>query len=211
MTFLIDKYIKIVYIFIHDIINRKIQKQQAQIDQLVSKLASAERKATTLQNQIEQLLRRLYGRKSEKIDPRQLRFDSLILESWKLNGDPEPPPPPPKPDPSPKKGGPDPRRKRRKFGRISIPDNFERVEIVLDIPEDQKVDPKTGAPLKHIGDDISEKIDFVPSKLIVNVYRRPKYAAPDSLSVSGPGVITAPMPDQWKPLPKDKHGLILQP
>jgi transposase len=194
MTLSIEKY------------NHIIQKQQAQIDQLVSKLASAERKATTLQNQIEQLLRRLYGRKSEKIDPRQLRFDSLILESWRLNGDPEPPPP--KPDPPPKKGESDPRRKRRTFGRISIPDNFERVEIVLDIPEDQKVDPKTGAALKHIGDEISEKIDFVPSKLIVNVYRRPKYAAPDSLSDSGPGVITAPMPDHPIPRCKADIGLL---
>jgi len=173
--------------------NGIIQKQQAQIDQLVSKLTSAERKISTLQNQIEQLLRRFYGRKSEKIDPRQLAFDSLILESINLNTDSEQPP-----APEPPRAEKKPRltsSKRRNFGRIPIPEHLERVEILLDIPEDQKVDLETGAPLRHIGDEISEKLEYRLGKLIVNVYRRPKYATPDSVSDSGPGVITSPMPD----------------
>ncbi len=37
--------------------------------------------------------------------------------------------------------------KRNHPGRIPIPDHLERVEIVLDIPEEKKVCPETGKPL----------------------------------------------------------------
>jgi transposase len=82
---------------------------------------------------------------------------------------------------------------RRHPGRIPIPEHLERVEIVLDIPEEEKVCPETGQPLKEIGFEVSEKLEYRPGKLIVNVYKRPKYASPDSTITLG--VITAPMPD----------------
>jgi transposase len=82
---------------------------------------------------------------------------------------------------------------RQHPGRIPIPEHLERVEIVLDIPEKDKVCPETGEPLKRIGWEVSEKLEYRPGKLIVNVYKRPKYAPSDSASELG--VITAPMPD----------------
>ncbi len=69
-------------------------------------------------------------------------------------------------------------------GRIPIPDHLERVEIVLDLPEEQKVCPESGRPLKQIGWEISEKLEYRPGKLIVNVYKRPKYGTSD---LEGPG------------------------
>ncbi len=187
----------------HDI----IQKQQAQIEQLIAALAAAERKISTLQNQLEQLLKRLYGRKSEKIDPRQLSFDSLILESMELNVDQPSAPEPPVVEKMTVKAT---SSERRKFGRIPIPEHLERVEILIDIPEDKKLCPETGSPLKHIGDEISEKMEYRPGKLIVNVYRRPKYAALDSISGSDPGIITAPMPDHPIERCKADIGLLSQ-
>jgi transposase len=83
--------------------------------------------------------------------------------------------------------------KREHPGRIPIPEHLERVEIVLDIPEEKKVCQDTGKPLNMIGWEVSEKLEYRPGKLIVNVYKRPKYASPDSSSELG--VITAPMPD----------------
>jgi transposase len=64
---------------------------------------------------------------------------------------------------------------------------------VLDIPEEEKICPETGNALKQIGFEISEKLEYRPRKLLVNVYKRPKYASPDSSAEVG--VITAPMPD----------------
>jgi transposase len=169
-----------------------IEQQQYQIEELTKKLHSAHRNIKMLQHQVEQLLKRIYGRRSEKLDPNQLMFDDLILEALDQ----------PAPQPSPellveekaerKKPG---TVKRRHPGRIPIPEHLERVEIVLDIPEEKKVCPETGKPLKKIGEEVSEKLEYRPGKLIVNVYKRPKYASPDSMASGQVGVITASMPD----------------
>jgi hypothetical protein len=45
------------------------------------------RQLTTLQHQIEQMLQRLYGRKSEQFNPNQMMFDSIIIESLNQNQD----------------------------------------------------------------------------------------------------------------------------
>jgi transposase len=95
--------------------------------------------------------------------------------------------------------------KRRHPRHIPIPEHLERVEIVLDIPEEDKVCPETGKPLKQIGWEISEKLESRPGKLVVNVYKRPKYASPDSVASGEVGVITAPMPDH--PIEKCKADL----
>jgi len=167
-----------------------IEQQQNQIEELTKKLHSAHRNIKMLQHQIEQLLRRIYGRRSEKLDPNQLMFDGLILEALDQPLPQSPPELPVVEEAERKK----PRTaKRRHPGRIPIPEHLERVEILLDIPEEEKICPETGKPLKKIGEEVSEKLEYRPGKLIVNVYKRPKYASPDSTTTVG--VITASMPD----------------
>ena len=172
-----------------------IEQQQLHIEELSRKLLSSERKVKMLEHQVEQLLRRIYGRRSEKIDPNQLMFDSLMLEV--LERQPQVPL-----QPAAVQGPPElparkeaPAAKRRHPGRLPMPEHLERVEIVLDIPEEDKVCPETGKPLKLIGWEISEKLEFRPGKVVVNVYKRPKYGSPDSLAAGDVGVIVAPMPD----------------
>ena len=172
--------------------NDLIEQKQLQIEELTKKLRSTESKMNMLQHQVEQLLRRVYGRRSEKLDPKQLMFDNLILEALEQPSLQVPPELPVEEKPERKR----PRTvKRRHPGRIPIPEHLERVEIVLDIPEEDKVCPDTGKPLKRIGEEVSEKLEYRPGKLIVNVYKRPKYASPDSMASGHVGVITAPMPD----------------
>jgi transposase len=62
--------------------------------------------------------------------------------------------------------------KRNHPRRIPIPEHLEREEIVLDIPEEDKVCPETGKLLNRIGWEISEKLEYRPGKLIVNVYKK---------------------------------------
>ena len=172
--------------------NDLIVEKQLQIEELTKKLQSTERKMHMLQHQVEQLLKRVYGRRSEKLDPNQLMFDGLVLEA--LN-QPVPQVPPELPVEQKAERKKPRTLKRRHPGRIPIPEHLERVEIVLDIPEEEKICPETGKPLKKIGEEVSEKLEYRPGKLIVNVYRRPKYASPDSMASGHVGVITAPMPD----------------
>jgi transposase len=171
--------------------NDLVERQQFQIEELTKKLRSSELKVSMLQHQVEQLLRRVYGRKSERLDPNQLMLDPLILEA--IN-QPSPTIEPLAQLPAEPIKRPPAKTKRNHPGRIPIPEHLERVEIELDVPEERKTCPDTGKPLKRIGWETSEKLEYRPGKLIVNVYKRPKYSASDS-DVEGPGVIIAPMPD----------------
>jgi len=172
--------------------NQIIDEKELQIETLTKKLQSSEQKISMLQHQVEQLLRRVYGRRSERLDPNQLMLDPLILQAIEQAASmPRPSVDAPLPQ-KPKEKRPH-LEKRNHPGRIPIPEHLERVEIVLDIAEEDKVSPETGEPLKRIGWEVSEKLEYRPGKIIVNVYKRPKYAASDSASALG--VITAPMPD----------------
>jgi len=168
--------------------NELIAQSQFHIRELTLKLEATQRQLATLQHQMEQMIRRLYGRKSEKLNPNQMMFDSIVLES--LNHDRQVPQEPPAVV-EPKVVH---RKPSRHHGRVPIPEHLERVEILLDIPEEQKVCPVTGAPLKVISIEVSEKLEYQPGKLIVNVYKRPQYALPQS-GDSEAGVIAAAMPD----------------
>jgi transposase len=164
-----------------------IEQQQSQIQELTKQLASSNRKLSMLQHQVDQLLRRIYGRRSEKMDPNQLIFDGMLEVLENNHWSPQEGEAPPVQKKTIRKA------KRSHPGRIPIPEHLERVEIVLDIPEQDKICPETGQELKQIGWEVSEKLEYRPGKLIVNVYKRPKYVSPDS--AADLGVIIASMPD----------------
>jgi transposase len=165
-------------------------QKDAQIGELSRKLESTQRQLTTLQHQMEQMLRRLYGRKSEQLNPNQMMLDSIILESLEQNA------------PQMLFAADIPvqpevvktRKASEHHGRVPIPEHLERIEILIDIPEEQKVCPETGEPLKVITVEVSEKLEYRPGKLIVNVYKRPQYALPERAD-SFAGVIAAAMPE----------------
>ena len=166
-----------------------IEQKNAHIEQLTLKCEANQRQLSTLQHQIEQLIRRIYGRKSEKIDPNQMMLDSILQESIAQSAVILPHEIEDKVDAASSKPGKE-RKERAVHGRLPIPEHLERVEIVIDIPEDKKVSPQTGEPLKVISVEVSEKLEYRPGKLFVKVYKRPQYALPDN-----EGVICAAMPD----------------
>jgi transposase len=84
------------------------------------------------------------------------------------------------------------RRKPRKgHGRKPIPDDLHREKHVLDVPESEKQCSCCGAAKTHIGDDITEELEYRPAVFFVNQYIRPKYACP---ACKGAGVATAALP-----------------
>ena len=89
-----------------------------------------------------------------------------------------------------------PAHSRAKRGRRRLPTWMERVEIVHDLPEDQKVCQADGSALVEISRETSEQIEFIPATARVLVHVRPKYACPTCKT----GVHLAPMPPQ--PIPK---------
>ncbi|MDT4332569.1 IS66 family transposase zinc-finger binding domain-containing protein [Methylomonas sp. MS20] len=83
----------------------------------------------------------------------------------------------------------------RKPGRKALPAELPRVEIVHDLPEDQRLCSE-GHALKEIGEEISEQLDIIPAKAQVLRHIRKKYACPCCQAY----VKTAPLPPQ--PVPK---------
>jgi len=75
--------------------------------------------------------------------------------------------------------------------RKPLTDQLPRIEVVHDLPEDQKV-CACGTCLKRIGEEVSEKLDYVPAVMQVERHIRPKYACPSCDGEEGmPGLRTA--------------------
>jgi len=120
-----------------------------------------------LQNQLEQLLRRLYGRKSEKLDPNQLLlFAREILEAGASGTETIPEPAAPSPPKSQAKG----------HGRKPLPASLPRKEVVHDVPLQERSCPDCGEVRRPIGREVREQLEYIPASMIVLRHVWPKYA-----------------------------------
>jgi transposase len=138
-----------------------------------------------LQHQLEQLLRQIYGRKSEKLDPNQLLlFARELLEA----ADPKPETLP-EPEPSPATPT---TTKRPGHGRKPLPACLTRRRIVHDVDLEDRACPDCGEERRPIGEEIREQLDYVPASLIVLQHVRPKYAC---AACQGNIVIAARLPE----------------
>ena len=146
-----------------------IAQREAQLEQV--KREAAERiEALQQQHKAEMaaVLRRFYGPKSEKFDPRQLLLlglavadqipvDEKVVEAEtgeKLKT----------------------RRINHKHGRRKLPDHLPRIEIPHDLSEKQKPCPCCGEMRLCIGSEISEQLEIVVESLKVLKHVRHKYA-----------------------------------
>jgi transposase len=62
--------------------------------------------------------------------------------------------------------------------RVSIPAELPRIEVTHDLPDDQKICPHDGTPLKRIGSETHEQLDIIPAAIQVLHHIRLKYACP---------------------------------
>jgi transposase len=102
-----------------------------------------------------------------------------------------------------------PEHTRKKRGRKPLPEELPRVDVIHDLPEEEK-HCDCGAPLSCIGQDVSEKLDYVPARLQVIRHIRYKYACKNCEGVEsqGPTVKIAPPPVQLIPKSIASEGLI---
>src|SRR6185312_10563615 len=88
-----------------------------------------------------------------------------------------------------------PPHERGKGGRKKLSSALPRVDVIHDLPQDQKICTADGTALERIGEEISEQLDFKPAQVRVILNIRPKYACPCCKS----GVRIAPVPLQLLP------------
>ena len=100
---------------------------------------------------------------------------------------------------------------RKKRGRKPLPENLPRIEVVHDLPEAEKV-CACGCRLTKIGEEVSEKLDYIPAKLQVIRHIRYKYACKgcEGVDSDGGAVKIAPPPVQIIPKGIATPGLVAQ-
>ena len=79
--------------------------------------------------------------------------------------------------------------------RAPLPSDLPRVDVVHEVPEDQRLCP-CGTPMVEIGEDISEQLDIVPMQVRVLRHIRKRYGCPGGEHAP----VVAALPPQ--PLPK---------
>jgi transposase len=98
---------------------------------------------------------------------------------------------------------------RKKRGRKALPKDLPRIDIIHDLSEEQK-QCGCGQLKSLIGEEISEKLDYIPARLQVERHIRLKYACKSCEGVEddGPTVMIAPAPVQLIPKSNSTAGLL---
>lgn len=132
-------------------------KQANQIKELVDQ-------NRLLSQKVQFLLKRLFGRTSEKLDKSQLELLLGELEDLKPDGDDEPP------------TSPTPRSRSRRERKPRMPEDLPTEEVIID-PERVKEDPSA---YQCIGEEVTEELDLVPTRYFRRRIIRRKYKSKDN-------------------------------
>jgi transposase len=157
---------------------------RALISALQDQVTTLQRENASLRHQLDVLCQRMFGKKSERVDPRQLQ---LALEQ--LANEPGPVTEPIEMDSgeTPVHG----HTRRRSTGRRPLPAHLPRRRVECDVPEREK-QCACGHTKTRIGESVAEKLEYQPASFLVIETVRAKYACPHCHE----GVVEAPAPPQ---------------
>jgi len=166
------------------------EQLKAQLEALSEVIAQRDARISRLESQLNELLRRVYGRSSERLDPSQLVMRELLSEAQN-------PQPQTTSESSAETAPADETavraHTRKPGGRMPLPEHLKRNDHYLDIEAGEKICRCCGKALVRIGEEVTERLSYRPTPLEVNRYIRPKYACGDS-SCDGSGVKQAEPP-----------------
>ena len=179
----------------------KVEKTKEELEvenfRLQQKLHALELANEHLRAKLEAALRKLYGRRSEKLDPNQLLFEFVELgeeaereleeeskeSSLEADDDPEPP-----------------RRKKRRRGRNPIPENLPRKREVIEPSPEERICAGCHGEKAPIGEKVTEELEFIPAEFYVREIVRVSYACPHCKE----GVVTPALPP--RPIERGRPG-----
>ena len=148
-------------------------------------LRCSEKENDLLREQVRLLYAKLFGKKSEKGGPEPIGVQLPLFDMPEPEVEPE------------KEKVAVPSHTREKAGRKKLPEALPRIEVVHDIPAEDKI-CACGGTLSRIGEDVSEKLDIIPAVIQVIRHVRPKYTCKhcEGLETNGAVVKIAPVPRQ---------------
>ena len=157
-------------------------------------------KIVYLEEQLDWFKRQIFGKRSEKVFS-DLNNPQMLLEGfenlWAVEEDKK------------KTVVAHARHKPSRKGqdKITLPSDLPIKTIILDIPQEDKVCPKTGESLVQIGVEVSLKLAHEPGSYYIKKIIRPKYVHPTK---EEDGVITADLPDCLLPKCKADESLLAE-
>ena len=148
---------------------------------LASELKNRDLKIADLKHQLAGHNRHRFGNKSETLDQLQLLLENeeIVVAAEEIDT--------PEPEVS------EPKKKPK---RKPLPEHLERKEQILSPGEDCS---KCGGSLKTLGEDVTEELEYVPGRFIVNKIIRPRMACSCCEAV-----LQAPMPS--RPIERGRPG-----
>ena len=142
-------------------------------------------KYNALEQRFEQLLKLVYGTKTERFVPAASAPEQLALWGGQIEQDDEPTAEPQTVTYA--------RKKKSHPGRTDLPENLPVEEIIIEPEEDT-----TG--MIEIGQEITKTIDYRPGRLLKRRYIRKKYARRKDTTEGEPTVVIGSLPE--RPIPK---------
>ena len=141
-----------------------------------TELKESQEELRLLRQQLQLMRQGMFGRKSEKLHPKQLdafgelpeeeETETIELPARKVT------------------------RKIKGHGKGRFAAHLPREDIRADLPEADRICECCGKTMVAIGADISERGKIIPAKILVCRFHQMKYACPD-----GHGVKSAPLPE----------------
>ena len=156
---------------------------KAMLAEVLAALRASRQEGERLRERLDQLLRRLYGPRSERLNP-----DQLLLFAEPAAGEAVTPQPPTDPGAAAK-----PRRKGH--GRQQLPRHLPRDRRVYELSEAERLCHGCGRAREVIGQEVSEQLDYHPASLKVIEHVRLTYACPcceKQRRAAGPAAQAAP-------------------
>jgi transposase len=173
---------------------------QQMILALLGQLHEKDRRIETLSTWLAELRRHQFGRKTESLSDENQKLLGFLIEgvvARKLHPIVEPPPAPP---------AAPPKQERKGHGRAPIPKELPRDVVVHDVPEEKRRCKDCRKKLVPIGQESSERLEYVPASAHVIRDVRIKYACPDE-ECRGT-ILLADLPDRAAPRCKAAEGML---
>jgi transposase len=138
---------------------------KAMLAEVLAALRASRQEGDRLRERLDQLLRRLYGPRSERLNPDQL----LLFAEPPAAGEMTPPPTDP---------GEAAKPRRKGHGRQQLPRHLPRDRRVYELSEAERLCRGCGQVRVVIGQEVSEQLDYEPASLTVIEHVRLTYACP---------------------------------
>jgi transposase len=150
------------------LLKQLLMQREAIIEQIKQEAASRiEAMEEKHRAEIAAVLRRFYGPKNERFDPRQLLLFGVHVDTVPLD------------TAAVEEAAGEKlvnRRVRHKHGRGKLPDHLPRIKIEHDLTDEEKKCPCCGNARHRIGQEVSEQLEYIPASLKVLQHIRYKYA-----------------------------------